>query len=237
MFEERKPYPSDFRQKASKLNLFDFAYYDLKLNGSNLTAEGVWRIIDGGMVPGAAISDHAAVSRYRALLELFADMIGMRVSLDEKILTRICASLSDEAKPKYRSGTPVLYHLDYTPPIPEDIQELIHAIFRSLDEDPAMAGNYGVHSDSKNAVRRATLIHDRIICVYPYVNHSEALARAAMQFELLSAGFPVAPLDISETEYNGLVAKALKTGEEGALGEVIIEGLYKKYDNLLKLLD
>jgi hypothetical protein len=237
MFEERRPYPEDFRQKASKLNLFDFAYYDLKLNGSNLTAEGVWRIIDGGMVPDAAISDHAAVSRYRALLELFADMIGMEVSLDEKILTRMYAALSDDSAPEYRQGTPTLYHLDYTPPLPEDIRELIRVIFRSLDEDPAMAGNYGVHSDSKNAVRRAALIHDRIICVYPYENYSEALARAAMQFELLSAGFPVAPLNISETEYNGRVAKALRTGDEGSVEEVIIDGLYRKYDNLLRLLE
>jgi hypothetical protein len=237
MFEERKPFPEGFRQKASKLNLFDFAYYDLRLNGSNLTAEGVWRIVNGGMVPGASVQDHAAVSRYRALLELFADMIGMKISLDERQLTRVYATLSDEPEPKYRIGTPILYHLDYTPPLPEDIRDLMRAIFRSLSEDPAMLGKYGAHSDSKNAIRRAALMHDRIICVYPYDRCSEGLARAALQFELISAGFPIAPLDIPETEYNNRIAKALRSGDEGALEEIIIAGLDKKYDNLLKLLD
>jgi hypothetical protein len=189
------------------------------------------------MVPGASVQDHAAVSRYREILELFADMISMKVSLDEKQLLRMYATLSDEPEPKYRTGTPILYHLDYTPPLPEDIRHLMRVIFRSLDEDPAMLGNYGAHSDSKNAIRRAAILHDRIVCVYPYDDRSEGLARAAMQFELISAGFPITPLDIPETEYNSRVAKVLKTGDEGALEEVIVDGLDKKYENLLKLLD
>jgi hypothetical protein len=56
-----------------------------------------------------------------------------------------------------------------------------------------------------------------------------------MQFELVSAGFPIAPIDIPETEYNYRVARTLRTGDEGALSEVIVEGLNKKYDNLMRL--
>jgi hypothetical protein len=89
----------------------------------------------------------------------------------------------------------------------------------------------------EDCVRRAAELHDGIIAVYPFSEHTEALARVALQYELFRNGFPIVPFDLTEQAYNEMVSTGIKSDVHDALYAHILVCIDKKADLLLTLLD
>jgi hypothetical protein len=223
----RRPFPQHVQARADALALFDFAYTNLKLDGSVLTPEGVHLIIQGGFVPDVSLGEHNVIEDHKQLLRAFSDMLYMGTSIDRKQLLRLFGILTRDAHPAFRSGNPILYHLDYTPPYYGDIPDLLDKLFREI-----FVRDYG-----DDCIRRAVDIHDGIIAVYPFDERTETMARVALQYELLRNGFPVVPFDLTEQAYNAMVSNGVKNGAHEVLYAQILDAVDRKNDLIMKLLD
>jgi len=222
------PFSEGVKALKRRGDLVDFAYSDLRLNGSKLTKEGVSNILDGNPVPDAPVLEHRLCEAHRKLLSKFDDMMYMSLETDGPLLDEICKILSSADSPPYREGAPLLYHIDHVPGdsdrIPIDVSDMFKAV-RRKDSAGQFYGDFCV---------KAAVIHMYIIEIYPYKEgFSEMAARAAAQYELIRAGyFPVDP-DVSEAEYNRINTYALKNETALEYAELLQKAVLKKLDMLI----
>jgi Fic family protein len=95
--------------------------------------------------------------------------------------------------------------------VPKLLDELFRYVLSSFDE--------------KSVVSRAARIHNGLVYIYPFAEHSEMIARAAMQYELLRGRLPVVDIGLSEQSYNTLVSESIRTGEDGPLADAITKAV------------
>lgn len=223
-YRSKAPLSPDIQKMVARLDLFDYAYSDLHLEGSALTPAGVNAIIQGEIAPEVSLGEHNEVERHRRLLRLFHDLAHMDMEPNRTVLSKIYGAvardaildpLASGAAPAYRKGSPVLFHLDYTPPPHAAIPELLDAMFR---EAYSMQGDF---------IERAVACHNGIMAIYPYRERSEILARAVFQYEMIRNGLFIIPFEMSEQAYNGMVAEALQD-REGGLAAILTKSAAKK---------
>ncbi|MDR3072565.1 MAG: Fic family protein [Clostridiales Family XIII bacterium] len=226
---EGKPFSDELVRAFDALDLLDFAYTNLKLEGSSLTEQGVGHIIHGEIVHGVTIGDHNLLEYHRRVLKDFSHMKTMEIDLDARELLHLYSVLTDKEKPALRTRERVLYHLDYVAPMRMPVSGMLDELFRYLyRREDLYQGDY---------IRRAVELHDGIIGVYPFDEGSEMLARCAMQYELIRNGLPIVPLDMKEPEYNISVEVALKKGDHRPLYNSVCRGALQKLDKMLALLN
>jgi Fic family protein len=218
-----KPFSDDFKVLYDNLNLLDLTYMNLKLNGSNITREGVNEIIKGEVIQSIPLLEHLEVSYYRDVLKAFNDMLEMDMELDETQLMRLYKIISGKEDVQYRADDTMLYHLDYTPPHHNEIKAKLKSIFREI-----------FHTDFNNdAIQKAVTIHNLIIKVYPFEEKNEALARTAMEYELMRNGLFVIPFDLSEQDYNSMLSEYLNSTKHASNNNYISEKYHPLYENLI----
>jgi Fic family protein len=208
-----------------KLELLDYTYSDLKLDGSSLTREGVAKIMEGQLIPSVSMEEHEELSCHRKALRIMDDMLHMQADLDRGGLLRIAGAWEGMIGVRLRTGSPVLPHLGFTPPYHDDVPELLDELFRKIWRE---------HSDA-DTCERAAILHNGIIAVYPFETHSEMLARAAMQYELKKSGLPVTPIDITEQDYNIMTEKAIKSSDPTPFAAIIKQSAEKRIQYLREL--
>ncbi|MDR1778151.1 MAG: hypothetical protein LBR14_00075 [Clostridiales Family XIII bacterium] len=226
LFAER-PFSEMFLRTVAARNLLDFAFMNLKLEGSKLTEQGVSSILRGEIVPGVSIGEHNLAGYHRDALALFDEMRRMKTDLDRKELARIYEVIWHVQAPSYRVAGKVLYHLDYVAPVHMQPAEMLDELFRyQYKREETYKGDY---------ILRAVELHDGIIGVYPYEEGSELLARCALTYELLRHELPVVGIGLREPEYNEAVSLALNKGDHRRLYEAVCRAALKKLDYLIEL--
>jgi hypothetical protein len=201
-----------------KLELLDYTYSDLKLDGSVLTREGIAKIMEGQLIPSVSVAEHEELSCHKKALNIMNDMLHMQTDLGRAGLFRLAEAWDGMIGVRIRSGSPVLQHLGFTPPYHADVTGLLDDLFNKLWRSNRDADVY----------ERAAIIHNGIIAIYPFETHSEMLARAAMQYELKMAGLPVTPLDVTEQEYNTIVGDAVRYADHELFASVITRSVNKR---------
>ena len=205
-----------------RMDLLDFAYSDLRLNGSALTKEGAKSILAGNTVPGVPVFEHRMCEAHKKLLIRFESKLDMDPDVDMALLNEFCMILSGSTQPLYRKGEPLLYHLDFVPGDDEraadELTEILSAI-RRADKGNAY----------KDFCHKAAAIHTAILKVYPYQGgFSELTARAAMQYELVRAGYFPIDVGISEQAYNTMCAAAIRKGDVTEFSDLLRNAVMKK---------
>jgi Fic family protein len=214
------------RERRERIDLLDYAWSDLRLDGSALTREGVASIIHGDLVRTVSIAESSEVRCHEKAMNTFRDLLYMQVDIDRASLQQIAESWEDFFDVGFRRRSPVLPHLGFTPPYHGDVPKLLDELFRYAHSA------YG----RGDAARKAARIHNGLVYLYPFAEHSEMIARAAMQYTLLREGRPVIDIGSSETEYNTMVAAAIRSGDDGPFAGAI-ELAVKKKEIALEITD
>ncbi|MDR1495448.1 MAG: Fic family protein [Clostridiales Family XIII bacterium] len=199
------------REKRERIDLLDYAWSDLRLDGSALTREGVASIIHGELVRNVSIAESSEVRCHERAMHTFKGLLYMQIDIDRASLQQIAGSWEDFFDTGFRRGSPVLPHLGFTPPYHGDVAKLLDELFRYAQSA------YGAGETERKAAR----VHNGLVYIYPFTEHSEMIARAAMQYTLLREGKPVIDLGLSEREYNQMVADAIRTGDDIPLARAI----------------
>ena len=222
------PFSEGMKSLKRQSDLLDFTYSDLRLYGSKLTQEGTRNILQGNTVPGAPVFEHRLCEAHRKLLSRFDDKIHMDLETDSILLNEFCVILASSELPPYREGSLLLYHLDFVPGdddrISADLADMFAQV-RRAEKDGVYAGDF---------CSKAAAIHMGILKVYPYIEgFSEMSARAAVQYELVRAGYFPVDIGVSESEYNRVTGDAIKTGDAAEFAELLRLALFKKLHFLI----
>ncbi|MDR3225008.1 MAG: Fic family protein [Clostridiales Family XIII bacterium] len=202
-------------KKRERIDLLDYAWSDLRLDGSTLTREGVASILQGELVQNVSIAESSEVRCHELAMATFTNLLHMQVDMDRAGLQQIAESWSDFFDVSFRKSSPVLPHLGFTPPHYSDIPKLLDELFRDV------LSAFG----ERNVASRAARIHNGLVYIYPFTEHSEMIARAAMQYELLHGGLPVVDIGLSEPAYNTLLSESIRTGDDGPLTDAITKAV------------
>ena len=226
------PFSEGVRDLKRRSDLLDFAYSDLRLYGSILKKEGVRSILEGNTIPGVPAFEHRLCESHRKALSRFNDKLDMKLEVDAVLLNEFCTILSGAELPPYREGTALLYHLDFVPgdddSITSGLAEMFAAIRRAQKN-----GVYGSGEDMDFCMKAAD-IHMGIVKIYPYKDSfSELAARAAMQYELVKAGYFPVDIGVSEPEYNRLVSESIKSKNTAGFAALLQAAVLKKIHFLI----
>lgn len=197
-----------YRKENRQETKTEWVLMNMRLSGSAMNRDNAVRIARGEYVLTATLAEHLQVNGLLALFSQMETLLGMGEELSADTLDRFYSALTEGEKPSYRKRTPVLFHLSYNPVLPQEIAAELWNLFRSL------------HSDrGEDPIERAVRTHNEIIRIYPYDDHNEILARAAMEYELCYSGLSPYPLSLPESDYNEALAAYLKTGKEDVLAK------------------
>lgn len=225
ILENRKPFTREVANYIDELNLVDWVYTALKLDGSGISKPSVQKIIKGDFVVDVTVRDHSSIVNYLEAIKLANDMSYMSIELNEKYLFRFYQSLSKPEKLEYRRTNPVLLALNYNPPHPKEIEEQMDIFFHFLNTDDC----------NHNPILKAAYLHNKLIEIYPFETDSEGVARMALYYELIYHGYPPIPLNISEQEYYAALREYLKNENIQPIYEALERAVYNKLDIMLQL--
>lgn len=225
ILENRKPFAKETAEYIDEINLADWIFTSLRLEGSCIGKADVQRIVKGEFLVDVSISDHSTVGTYQDAIRLAQDMAGMEIELTEEYLFRFYQILSNSQSREYRRMNPVLVMLDYIPPHPSEIEEQMDILFQWMDTNDFQS----------NPILRAAYLHNKLIEIYPYEMHSEAVARMAMYYELIRNGYPPVLLNLNEQEYYSAIRSYLKKEDIQPLYEALERGVYNKLEIMMQL--
>ena len=225
ILENRKPYTRETAEYIEEINAVDWIFSSMRLDGSSIAKSGVQRIVKGDFLVDVSINDHAAVGDYQEAIKLAFDMADMGIELNEKYLYRIYEILANPEKLEYRRTNPILVMMDYIPPHPSEIEEQMEILFQWLN----------ANDFENNPILKAAYFHNKLVEIYPFETHSEAVARMAMYYELIRNGYPPVLLNLNEQEYYDAIRSYLKKEEIQPLYEPLERGVYNKLEVIMQL--
>ncbi|NLY70122.1 MAG: hypothetical protein GX076_00300 [Clostridiales bacterium] len=225
ILENRKPFKREVARFIHELNTIDLIYSSMKLDGSNITRKIVERIVKGEFVIEANVSDHALITNYSDTVKLLYDMHELDVYLNEKYLFKIYSTLTKPDIVEYRKNNPVLRMIGYNPPHFKEIEEQMEILFQWLYKDRYLI----------NPIEKAAYLHNKLIEIYPFETASEAVARIAAQYLLISNGYPPILWNISEQEYFDAIRLYIKTEDVGPIYDVLERGVFNKLEVMMQL--
>lgn len=225
ILDNRKPYTKETAEFIEEINLVDWIYTSMRLDGSSIGKTSVQKIVKGEFLVDVTINDHSIIGDYQDAIGLAYDMADMEIELTEKYLFRFYQILANPEKLEYRRTNPILLMLDYIPPHPHEIEEQMDIMFQWMN----------AYDFQSNPILKAAYLHSKLVEIYPYETHSEAVARMAMYYELIRNGYPPVLLNLSEPEYYAAIRSYLKKEEIQPLYEPLERGVYNKLEIMMQL--
>ncbi len=225
ILDNRKPYKREAMWLIDEIRRIDWIYSSMKLDGSPLTKEAVERIYKGNFLTDISVKDHALISNYNEAISLAFEMADMGYYLSEKYMFRLLGILTGETEAEYRSNNPVLRMIGYNPPHFKEVDQQMEMLFLWLH-----SGEY-----QTNPIEKAAYLHNKIIEIYPYQIASEAMARMAAQYHLISNGLPPVLWNISEQEYYDALRLYLKNEDIKPIYDVLERSVFNKLEVMMQL--
>lgn len=225
ILDNRKPYSREAIKLIEEINGIDWIYSSMYLDGSNLSKAAVGRILKGEFLTDVSVKDHSIVSNYKEVIKAVGHMADMDYYLNEKYMFKLYKLLADTDVPEYRKQNPILRMLDYNPPHFKEIEDQMEMLFIWL------------HSQvyQTNPIEKAAYLHNKIIEIYPFEFYSEAMARLAAQYHLISNGLPPILWNTSEQEYYDSIKPYIKNEEIQPIYNLLERGVYNKLEVMMQL--
>ena len=220
ILEKRKPYSRSVAGRINEMNVLDFVYTGMRLNGSVLTRENAAAMLAGEVFADMSLQEHARTLRYRQLLSEMQSMCEMGTSLSVDVMARFYCIVTgeDEMKLRHRDDT-TEFGYAYNPPDAGEIGERLMVLMNWIGRDGKVYENPNAleTDDLKEApsdfILRAAYLHNRFIEICPYKEDNAEIARIIMYYYLMYKGHDVFPLDITAEEYGEDIMIFLRSGD------------------------
>ena len=224
VLSNRSPFPAAVKEYIDHLEKLDWIYMNLRLDGSPLSREEVEKILGGEMVINGRIMDHVLVERLGELRRELYDLMQRRLDIGPELIRNIAAKTGVDTT-EFRKTTPQLVEYEYTPVLPAEIPG-------TMSEFLAFAGH---RDEFENPFEKAAGLHNRLLAIYPFKEGNQIAARALMEYYLLREGFPMAYLDMSESEYNGAFCDYCRSGSSKSLADLLTKAVLDRLELMIQL--
>lgn len=220
----RRPFPPAVKEYINHMEGLDWVYMNLRLDGSPLSRDEAEKIMGGKPVMSGRIVDHVFVERLDGLRRELYDFSQRDLNISADLI-RLIAEQAGADSHVFRKTTPQLVEYGYTPVLPSEI--------------PSAMRDYLAYAartaELENPFEKAAELHNRFIAIYPFKEGNQVTARALMEYYLLRSGFPMAYLDISESEYNGMFAEFCRTKNSRPLTDLLTKAVLDRLELMIQL--
>ena len=224
VLSNRSPFPPAVKEYINHLEALDWVHMNLRLDGSPLSRDEAEKIMGGEPVMSGRIMDHVFIERLDGLRREMYDLSQRDLNISADLI-RLIAEQAGADSHVFRKTTPQLVEYGYTPVLPSEIPSEIWDYL-----------TFAVHtSEFECPFEKAAELHNRFITVYPFKEGNQVTARAIMEYHLLRSGFPIAYLDISESEYNGMFADFCRTKNSKPLAEILTKAVLDRLELMIQL--
>ena len=224
VLSNRSPFPPAVKEYINHLEGLDWVYMNLRLDGSPLSPDEVEKIMGGEPVMSGRIMDHVFIERLDGLRNELYDLSQRGLDVNAEIVGLIAAR-AGAAYNEFRKTTPQLVEYGYTPVLPSEIPSAMCDYL-----------SFAAHtSEFENPFEKAAELHNRFIDIYPFKECNQVTARALMEYYLMCSGFPMAYLDISESEYNGMFAEFCRTKNSRPLTDLLTKAVLDRLELMIQL--
>jgi len=223
----RVPFAQHTRDYIDYLERVDWIYMNLRMDGSPLSRDDVESILNGEVILSGRIMDHVLIER----LDRLQAMIYAAAGADESISNILAARLAfefcdgDIETAQLRKSTPTLQQFSYTPVLPICILPKLTQLLADADWQ----------GEFDNPFLKAARLHNGFMEIWPYKENNEVLARALMEYYLIKQGFPMVPLEMTETEYNSQLVGYFKTGDCTFLADSLARAVRDRLELMIQL--
>jgi len=221
----RLPYSHEVSQMISDMNLLDWVYTSLRLDGSPLSMETVNLMLKGEITMEASLEEHAFVSRFAQTIKKALSLASLHKEIDLSLIKKFYGLMTGIEEPHFRKGNPILIPLSYTPPHAQEVDEQIGILLQWLATD----------KNETNSLRKACLLHHRFLEIYPFECYSEAMARFLFYYVLILEGYPPFPISLTESAYNETLSTFLRREDIEPFYIVVERCLLHKMEVLMQL--
>lgn len=227
ILENRKPYSREADSLIKELNKLQWIHSSLLLDGCNLSRTIVEGLLKGEFFTEVSIGDHMAVNNFSRAIDFIYSLTDMGNDLNQDILFKILALISENKTTTYRQSNPVLRMLNYNPPHFKEVGSQMDMIFQKYNQE----------KKEENPIMAAAKLHNWIIEIYPYESHSEAMARTAANYHLINSKLPAVPWTMNEQEYYGSIAFYLRKEDSNPIYNMLERSVYNSLEVMMQLTD
>lgn len=192
LLENRRPYSREVSNMIGEMNILDWVYTSLRLDGSPLSLEAISQMLKGEITMEATLEAHSFVDRLTQAIKKAQSIASLKSEIDLPLVSKFYSFITGIEEPHFRKGNPVLISLSYTPPHAQEVREQMDILFNWLATD----------KEETNVLRRASLLHHRFLEIYPFECYNEIMARFLFYYLLLLEGYPPFPISLTESAYN-----------------------------------
>lgn len=221
----RLPYSHEVSKMISDMNLLDWVYTSLRLDGSPLSVETVNLMLKGEITSEATLEEHAFVSRFAQTIKKAFSLASIHKEIDLSLIMKLYGLMTGIEEPHFRKGNPILIPLSYTPPHAQEVDEQMGILLQWLSTD----------KEETNTLRKACLLHHKFLEIYPFECYSEAMARFLFYYLLILEGYPPFPISLTESAYNETLATFLRREDIEPFYIVVERCLLHKMEVLMQL--
>lgn len=230
ILNNRMPFDPDVKSYFAKIEKNAWIYNNLRLEGSALTKEQVVSMTDGNLFMNAPIGEHLMAQNLDSLLQKLYSFASMKQNLDLRFADKIHGVIAGgEHQADYRKRSVIIPEWDYTPALPTDIPDRMNEL-RMLFKEAASADKL-----SESCFEYGAKIHNELLEISPYGEGDRLLARALTAYHMILKGYPAIVFDIKEQEYNGMIAKCLKTKDYEPFEEFLKREILDRLNLMIQL--
>jgi hypothetical protein len=225
LLNRKKPFRKEFSFWIDESSLWGWIFTCLKLRGTPVEKGDVVSILRGEIMEQIPLEIYDFVYRCRDVYKDIKSSLEMKNSLTVKLLNRYYCMVFEESQATYRQNNPVVYEWKYNPPHFYDIEDQLDLFFR----------NFAVDRKKQDPLTAATVMHLRILEIYPYGENSVTMASIALLYLLMEEELPIPHLFASEQEYNTQVSAYLNSGDISLFNEMLGRSILNRLNVLLQV--
>jgi Fic family protein len=225
ILENRLPYSPEVTKMIRDINLLDWVYTSLRLDGNPLSVETITLLVKGEITMEASLEDHAFVNRLTQAIIKAHTIASLHGEIDLALIKKFYGLITGIQEPHFRKGNPVLIPLSYTPPHAQEVKEQMDILLNWLATD----------KEETNILRKACLLHHRFLEIYPFECYSEAMARFLFYYLLILEGYPPFPISLTESAYNDTLATFFRREDIEPFYIIVERCLLHKMEVLMQL--
>lgn len=205
LIEEKRLQLREYRLRSPEIakwlqqsDLWYWAYSYYQIKGAPMKKRDIVDILDGKIIESAPMDAYSFITGCNQLQKDMQSCIEMQSLPDRKLLERWASMVFSEV-PVLRSDNSIVYEWEHIPVHFSELARELDNLFRK-----ANSGRF-----EGTPVERAAWLHLEFLRLYPYGEDTAKMGFLLLMYSLMQAGLPLPQLNLSDREYNSLVADYL----------------------------
>jgi len=229
--DARRPFPPAVAAKLKEYYVVEWTHHSTAIEGNTLDLAETRVVLEGITVGGKTLREHLEIIDHRDAIEYVESYVHEEIPLTEGLIRNIHRLVMKNTLPeeagRYRRGGVVIAGSRHRPPegiaVPALMKELVTA--------------YNGGWQAEHPVKRAALLHWRMVFIHPFLDGNGRTARLLMNFSLMRDGYP--PVIFKKEDRVRYLDNLEKASVEGDLGPFFIltlerlAGMLRLYADLL----